>query len=158
MPAVSEPPPLPHRWRPLGVRLAGWFFGTLLVVVCAAMWVGLGAELRARFNPAEVGTMLGLVVALLVGLHALMRCRLDASQDGLTVVNGYRSRRLDWAQVVSVHLPPGAPWAVLDLVDGTTVSAMGIQGSDGQRARAAVQELRALLDRASPDEGAPGGA
>ena len=30
-----------------------------------------------------------------------------------------------------MHLPPGAPWATLDLADGTTISAMAIQGSDG---------------------------
>ena len=43
-------------------------------------------------------------------------------------------------------LPPGAPWATLDLSDGTTVSAMGIQGSDGARARRAVRDRA----RASP--------
>jgi hypothetical protein len=36
---------------------------------------------------------------------------------------------------------------VLDLADGTTASAMGIQGSDGDRARLAVRQLRALIDR-----------
>lgn len=146
MPAGSD---LPRRWRPLGTRIAGWFFGTLLVVISAAMWFGLG-ELRHRFNTAEVGTMAGLIVALLICLHAMMRCRVDASETGLTVVNGYRRRDLDWAGVVNVTLPAGAPWAVLDLVDGRTLSAMGIQGSDGERARVAVRELRRLIDAQHP--------
>jgi hypothetical protein len=44
-----------------------------------------------------------------------------------------------------VHLPPGAPWVVLDLADGTSVSALGIQASDGARAHQAVRQLRALI-------------
>jgi hypothetical protein len=47
--------------------------------------------------------------------------------------------------VLAIHLPPGAPWAVLDLADGTSAPAMGIQGSDGGRARLAVRQVRALL-------------
>lgn len=154
MPADSDPhmAGLPRQFRPLGVRLAGWFFGGLFVVVCAAMWIGLGAELRAKFAVRQELTLLALAIGLLVCLHALMRCRVDATADGLRIVNGYKSRSVAWSQVVEVHLPPGAPWATLDLVDGTTVSAMGIQGSDGQRSRRQVQELRALVDAAHPTD------
>ena len=38
------------------------------------------------------------------------------------------------------------------LADGTTISAMALQGSDGGRARDGVRQLRTLIDRAaSPD-------
>ena len=152
MPAASEAarPAPSRRFRPLGVRLAGWFFGVLFVIVCAAMWIGLGAELRGKFAFRHELTLLGVGAALLVCLHALMRCRIDADETGLLVVNGYRSRHLDWSQVVAVHLPAGAPWATLDLVDGSTVSALGIQGSDGHRARQQVRELRELIERRHP--------
>ena len=50
------------------------------------------------------------------------------------VVNGYRRREYEWAEIVAVHLPPGAPWVTLDLADGDTAPVMGIQGSDGDRA------------------------
>ena len=50
-------------------------------------------------------------------------------------------------QVIAVHLPPGAPWVTLDLADGTTAAAMGIQGSDGNRAKQAMRELRVLVNR-----------
>ena len=79
------------------------------------------------------------------GGFALARSRLVAREDGLTVVNGYRSRRFAWAEVVQVTLRPGSPWAVLDVADGTTVAAMGIQGSDGSRATAQVRRLRTLI-------------
>jgi hypothetical protein len=62
------------------------------------------------------------------------------------VVNGFRSRRYDWSEVVRVSLRQGSPWATLDLSDGTSVAAMGIQGSDGTRAIRQVRELRALVD------------
>ncbi len=84
--------------------------------------------------------------------HALARCRVDADEGGLTVVNGYRSHRLDWNQVVAVTLRPGNPWAVLDLSDGTTRSALGIQGSDGARAQRQVRQLRALVDAHAASE------
>ena len=72
-----------------------------------------------------------------------------ADADRLVVVNGYRRREYEWAQVIAVRLPPGAPWVTLDLADGTTVSVMAIQGSDGDRARVALRELKSLVAAAS---------
>lgn len=68
------------------------------------------------------------------------------------MVNGFRTRRLEWEEVVAIHLPAGAPWATLDLADGTTISAMALQGSDGQRACDGVRQVRALIDREGPRE------
>jgi hypothetical protein len=149
MPADSDRPlvGLPHTWRPLGVRLAGWFFGGMLLVVCGVMWVTFDPEVRAAFTWGQRVTLVGFGVLGVLLMNALMRSRVTASRDRLVVVNGYRRRELAWPQVLSVSLPAGAPWATLDLADGTTVSAMGIQGSDGDRARTAVRELRALLER-----------
>ena len=39
--------------------------------------------------------------------------------------------------MIALPLRRGAPWAELDLSDGTTVSVMAIQGSDGDRAKTA---------------------
>ena len=76
---------------------------------------------------------------------ALVRSRVVATEEHLIVVNGYQRRAFEWAQVVAIHMPPGAPWATLDLADGDTCPVMGIQGSDGDRARLAVRQVRALL-------------
>jgi hypothetical protein len=62
------------------------------------------------------------------------------------VVNGFKRRDLEWTQVLAVSLKPGSPWVVLDLSDGTTVPAMGIQASDGLRATRQVRELRGLVE------------
>ena len=148
MPAVSEPA-LPHTWRPFGVRMAGAVFGTMLVVVCAVAWFSFDAETRARFTPFQRGTIVFLGLLFFAVGYAMARSRVVAERDRLVVVNGYRRHEYSWPEVLAVHLPPGAPWAVLDLADGTSQPAMGIQGSDGARAQRAVAELRLLLDRSS---------
>jgi hypothetical protein len=150
MPAVSEPS-LPHTWRPLGVRLAFGFFGGLLVVVCVAAWIAVGPEVRARVNVYQQLTM--LLIAALAGAVAwgLMRCKVTATSVGLEIVNGYRQHAYDWPEVLAVHLPPGAPFAILDLADGTSRQALAIQSADGDRARIAVRQLRLLLVRTAAE-------
>ena len=148
MPAVSEPA-LPHTWRPLGVRLAMVFFGGLLFVVCVAAWVAVGPEVRGRVSVYQKATLL-LIAALVVAVAwALVRCRVTATEAGLEIVNGYRTHHYEWAEVLAVHMPPGAPFPTFDLADGTSRSALGIQSSDGDRARLAIHQLRMLLARTS---------
>jgi hypothetical protein len=164
MPAASEPPPrpggpeqpqqpqqpelpaLPVRFRPFGVRWATIVFGGLLVLTVAVIWFAFPPDVRAQFTPFQKLTVLGMGAMAFVVCHALARCRVDVDDDGVTVVNGYRTHRFAWGQVVGVSLRPGDPWAVLDISDGTTRSAMGIQGSDGLRARRQSRTLRALLE------------
>ncbi len=156
MPAGSEPggagpalPELPHTWRPFGPRMAGLVFGTMLLVVSVFAWFSLGQEIRDKFTPFQRGTIAVLGLLGYAVIFGLVRSRVVAEPERLVVVNGYKRRELDWAEVVAVRLPPGAPWATLDLSDGTTLSVMGIQGSDGPRAQRAAAQLRALADRLS---------
>ena len=142
----TEPVPLPHTWRPLGPRIAGAVAGAVLVVMALFLWFGFDAETRDAITPFQRGTVIAFGLIGLGALFALIRSRVVAQPDRLTVVNGYRRRDFEWAEVIAVHLPPGAPWVTLDLADGNTVSAMGIQSSDGDRARAAVRQLRSLVN------------
>lgn len=149
MPAASEPvsaPALPARFRPFGVRMAGWLFGGALFLVGAVVWLAFPQEVRDAFTAPQRATLIVMFLGAVVIGHALGRCRVDADEQGLRVVNGYRTHELSWPQVVAVRLRPGNPWATLDLADGTSVSAMGIQGSDGQRARRQVTQLRRLIE------------
>ncbi|RYC13661.1 PH domain-containing protein [Nocardioides zhouii] len=156
MPAGSEPgqplPSLPRTWRPIGVRYAVIGFGTVLLVVCAAAWFGFDDSVRERFNLLQRLTVLVMGAGAATCGWALGRARVTAEMQSLVVVNGFRTRRYDWEQVLAIHLPDGAPWATLDLADGTTVSAMAFQGSDGRRARDGVRQVRALINRAGPRE------
>jgi hypothetical protein len=158
MPAGSDPaerpepdrpepdrPALPRTWRPYGARIAAIAAGSGLLVVCGFAWFAFPPEVRAEFTPFQRLTILFLFGLAFAAWYALVRSRVVAEPDRLVVVNGYKRREFEWAEIVSINLPRGAPWATLDISDGTTVSALAIQGSDGARARAAVREIRALL-------------
>jgi hypothetical protein len=128
------------------VRIAVIGFGVMLLVVCAAAWFGFDESVRDRFSLLQRLT-LGLMGAGLAACGwALARARVTAEMEALVVVNGFRTRHLAWEEVIAIHLPEGAPWATLDLADGTTASALGIQSSDGDRAMRQVRELRGLVE------------
>ena len=155
MPADSESPrpALPITWRPLGPRVMGIAVGAGLVVICAFAWFTFDQETRDRFTPFQRGTLIMLGLLAFALLYGLIRSRVEAHHDRLVVVNGYRRREYAWAQVVAVNLPPGAPWVMLDLADGESAPAMGIQGSDGARAQQAARELRRLVSALSSPDG-----
>jgi PH (Pleckstrin Homology) domain-containing protein len=128
-------------WRPYWARIIPY---VLAVVVVAGM-VALAVAMPSNW---ALGDRVGLVViGLFVAgvLHMLARSRVTADDRGLIVVNGLRTHEYEWAEVLGVSMSEGAPWPTLDLADGTTLPAMGIQASDGDRARRAVVELAALL-------------
>jgi hypothetical protein len=151
MPAASEAsgtPGLPRTWRPLGPRIASLLAGGTLLLITAFLWFGLEQDVRDSVTPFQRGTVVTMFLLGFLCLYALSRSKVQARDEGLRVVNGYRTRTYAWAEIVAVRLAPGAPWVTLDLNDGTTASALGIQASDGARAKQAVRELRALVDRA----------
>jgi hypothetical protein len=128
-------------WRPRRARVIPY---VLAVVVVAGMVV-LAVAMPA---PWALGDRIGLVaIGLIIAsvLHLLARSRVTADDRGLTVVNGLRTHEYEWAEVLGVSMGVGAPWPTLDLADGSTVAAMGIQASDGDRAKHAVTELATLV-------------
>lgn len=146
---MADPEPrvsLPHTWRPLGVRLAGGVLGGGLLILCVGAWITFPDDVKETFTIFQRLTAIGLGLMAFAAWFALLRSRVVATDDRLVVVNGYKRREFEWAQVVRISMPPGAPWASLDLDDGTTCPVMGIQGSDGARARTAVRQVRAFLD------------
>ncbi|GAA2100381.1 PH domain-containing protein [Actinomadura alba] len=132
---------LPVTWRPFRSRVIAY---TLASVITLGM-ITLAIVIAPPFGIAD---RLGLVffgMAISAILHMLARSRVVADERGLTVVNPLRTHRYDWAEVLRVTMVQGDPWPTLDLADGTSVGAMGIQGSEGERARRAITELQALL-------------
>jgi hypothetical protein len=122
-----------------------------LGTICVTTWLTFDEETRGRFTTFQRGTLVFFGLLFCVLMYALIRSRAVAYPDRLVVVNGYRRHEYAWPQIVAARLPPGAPWVTLDLADGETASVMGIQGSDGDRARAALRELKALVAAASAD-------
>ncbi|MEO9325092.1 PH domain-containing protein [Nocardioides sp. C4-1] len=149
-PADPTPVSLPRTWRPLGPRIAGIAGGGSLVAIMTILWIGLDDDVKETVTPLQRGIVIGAFLLGFACLYAMIRSRVVAREDGLTVVNGYKRHDYEWAEIVAVRLNPGAPWVTLDLSDGESAPAMGIQGSDGARAKKAVRELRSLVDRSNP--------
>ena len=146
---ARDVPALPWRYRPLGIRVMAAVMGGLMVVALAAIWIALPGTVRDQFSLEQRVTLVLIFAAMLAFLYGIARSAIRADDAGLRIVNVYKVRRLEWAQVVHVRLQPGDPWAVLDIDDGTTIKAMAIQGSDGRRARRATRELLALVEEHS---------
>jgi hypothetical protein len=128
-------------WRPRRARVIPYVLAVVVVAGMVALAVGMPSNWA-------LGDRIGLVViGLIVAgiLHILARSRVIADDRGVTVVNGLRTHEYEWAEILGVSMPEGAPWPTLDLADGSTLPAMGIQASDGDRARYAVAELAALV-------------
>ncbi|MDP9445353.1 MAG: PH domain-containing protein [Actinomycetota bacterium] len=143
----GDVPALPWRYRPLGARLTVGVMAPVLVCTLGLVFWSMPARVRDQFSALQSATLLLVLAVALVALWGVFRTVVRADERGLTIVNVYRVRRLEWAQVLTVGLRPGDPWAVLDVDDGTVVKVMAIQGSDGARARRATRQLRALVDQ-----------
>jgi hypothetical protein len=134
-------PALPVTFRPwLATRVLA-----LLAVLTTVSLIALAIELP-NINTRDRWSFAVFAVLVDIGLWFLARPCLRANHDGLEVVNVWRSRRLSWAQVLAVRLGPGDPWLVLDLDDGTTAAAMGVQSADGERGRRVAAQVAALID------------
>lgn len=130
----------PRRTRRVALSLAA-------VTVIGSVVFLLSAP--ARF---QVVDRLGFVVlgALVVyGLWRQASVRAVPTASGLSVRNLFLGRELEWAQIVSVRLGD-RPWVQLDLDDGDTLAVMGIQRSDGVRARTEATRLATLVELHSP--------
>jgi hypothetical protein len=140
-----------EEYAPFRPRLARWtslvIGGLVLVGTVAIVWV------TASFVgvPDRVGfAVVGSVVAWFCWRES--RVALQVDPQGLTVRNLLLSRRLEWAEVVSVRFGQGRPWVQLDLSDGDTIAVMGIQRADGELADAQARRLATLLARRSATE------
>lgn len=145
------PPGLPHTWRAFGTLMVATIGGLMLAAVVVTGWFAVEQEVRDSFSAFQRLTLLGMALGVACCWWALLRTRVTAEDSGLTVVNGFRTRRYEWSQVIGVNLRRGAPWAGIDLSDGTSISAVAIQATDGSRAIAAVRALRVLIAAHTPD-------
>lgn len=93
--------------------------------------------------------LLGVVLAGLVLLFA--RPRLRVGPAGLSVRNVLGERLVPWVEVEGVSFPPGARWARIDLADDEYVPLMAIQSVDKDRAVAAMDTVRRLVEQYRPD-------
>jgi len=135
--AVAQPPALPVTFRPTVTRIVLLTVGAALVVVLTA--IGLLLE---NLSPGEQASFILTGLLFFAGLALFSRPKVVADEAGVTVVNLITTRRLEWAEVLRVNLRPGDAWVHLDLADGTSLPAMGIQV--GVAKARAIDDARAL--------------
>jgi hypothetical protein len=138
-------PALPVTFRPGRTRAVLTVLAVLTFAAITAVGMlldGLGTGERLSF---------ALTALLLAGVLLLLaRPQVTADETGVTVVNLTTKRRLAWAEILRVNLRQGDPWAFLDLSDGSSLPALGIQpGIARQRAIQDARALRALVEARS---------
>ena len=85
-------------------------FLTMFVVIAVA----LPSDVRASVTPAQLVTLLAVFLSALAVLHGIGRTRVRTDSAGVHILNGYRRHDLEWAEVISIELGRGAPWAMID--------------------------------------------
>ena len=123
-------------------------FARVVTIALAVLVAGSTAAIILAMSVLTTGDRLGFVLVggLIVWFlwrQATVVARAD--DDGLTVRNLVFTRRLEWAEVVSVRFGSGRPWVQLDLSDGDTLAVMGIQRADGAFADAEARRLATLV-------------
>ncbi|MEU6082366.1 PH domain-containing protein [Streptomyces sp. NPDC047108] len=134
-------PELPVTFRPTRTRVVLLTVGSALFAVLTVI-----AVLLPSLSPGERMSFVLTGLLFFLVLLLLSRPKVVADSGGVTVVNLTTKRRLAWAEVLRVNLRPGDPWVLLDLADGTSLAAMGIQ--PGINRDQAVRDARTLRDLA----------
>jgi hypothetical protein len=131
--------------RPRRVLVAAWTGAVAMVVAFAV----IGALLRTvdtgvYFRTADQVALVLLGVLIAAGILLLARPRVRADARGVEVRNVGVPRYIPWHLVRAVAFPDGASWGRLDLPDDEYLPMLAVQAVDGQRAVAAMRQLRAL--------------
>ncbi|MFI6940080.1 PH domain-containing protein [Streptomyces sp. NPDC050418] len=140
--ADVELPSLPVTFRPTRTR-------AVLLTIGVAMFAVITA-IALMLNTLGTGERMSFILTaalLFGGLILLSRPKVVADDSGVTVINLTSRRRLAWAEILQVNLRPGDPWVFLNLSDGTSLPALGIQPGIGKRQ--AIRDagtLRALAE------------
>jgi hypothetical protein len=146
--------PAPVSAVPRRMRLICAVVAAVVVVVMVVVGLLLKSSSTGvvSFHTADQVAMIVLGLLLAAGILALGRPRVDADLDGVRVRNILGSYRLPWAMVRAVRFERSSSWATLLLASGDELGVLAVQAADRERAVAAVEGLRALLEAGRPPE------
>lgn len=142
--AESREAALRALYAPFRPRLARGVSLVLAAIVAVGTPV-LVLTIEGEYGALDVAGF-GIVGALIVWFcwrQASVGARVD--ERGVSVRNLMLSRRLEWAEIVSVRFGAGRPWVQLDLADGDTLAVMGVQRADGEFATREASRLATLV-------------
>jgi hypothetical protein len=140
----------PHRVRVIVIPVA-------VALVITFTVVGLllrSGSTGVNFGVSDKVSLIAIGIVLACGSLVFIRPRVVADADGVEVRNAFFGQKVPWTQIRAVSFPDGAPWARLELPADEYVPVVAIQAMDGERAVAAIRDLRALHRRyTGGDEG-----
>ena len=100
----------------------------LLFAVVRVAWVAVDDETCGPRSPATSAARCSSSALLAFApFYALVRCRVTADVERAEVVNGYRTQSTSGRRCWRCTCRTGAPFATLDLADGTSRQALAIQ-------------------------------
>lgn len=138
--------------RPRKVRWYAGSAGAVLLAVFVVIAVLLkDSRTGVNFQTSDQVAMAGIGAMLAAAVLWLTWPRVRADATGIEVRNLVGTRRFGWETVRQVTFPDGARWARLELPDDEYVPMLAIQSLDGDRAVAAMRELRRLHREAHSD-------
>src|SRR6266567_467692 len=130
----------PHKVRRIAIPVA-----IALVVIFAVVAALLkSGSTGVEFGLSDQVSIAAIGFVLACGVLLFVRPRVVADADGVEVRNLLFGQRVPWSMIMAVSFPDGAPWARLELPSDEYVPVVAIQAADGERAVAAIRELRAL--------------
>lgn len=118
-------------YRPGGTRYVAYGSCVALVAMSIAITAALPQEIRAQVTLFQALTLYGSIAAFIVILHGIGRSRVTVTDDGLEVVNGFRTHQVPWAQVKGFAFGEGAPWPTLVTLDDERIMLFALQGTSG---------------------------
>lgn len=143
-PAVSA---VPRRLRQVCALTAAV---VVVVMVLVGVLLTSSSTGTVSFTTSDQVAMIVLGLIIAAGVLAIGRPRVDADAEGIRVRNVLGGYRFPWDFVRAVRFERSSAWASLALANGDEIALMAVQASDGERAVAAVQGLRALLEASRP--------
>jgi hypothetical protein len=138
----------PHR-----MSLIAYAVAALIAVVGVVIAVINNEASGAYLRPADQVAMGGIALLLAASVLLLTRPRLKVGPAGLAVRNILEYRVIPWADVVDFSFPPGRRWARVDLAAHEYQPVAAVQLIDRERAVAAMDTVRDLMDRYRGDPG-----
>lgn len=134
-------------FRARRARTVAWVLTAVVVVSVIALFLVVRPNAATTLGAGDYGIVLVFAAILIAILWRQATVSAVPDERGVTVRNLVFTRRVEWAEVVSVRFSADRAWAQLDVIDDDPIAVMAIQNADGARARDEAQRLATLVER-----------
>jgi len=139
--------------RPRRARVVVYACAAALFAVLVGIAVLMPSSGESSWGLGSRLALVAFALACVWFLHRLGSVRVETDDEGVTVVNVLTRRRLEWAEVVGVRLSRDDAWLVLDVSDGSSLAAMGVQRSEGAHAQEQARTFARMVSERTRTDG-----